>query len=498
MIHRGGAIDELESGRILAELKIGNSYAAIKRALQDICEHYEKKRIFVDPDDVRTVLHSHLGSPDTLVRRWTIKALGLIAHPEDMSRIVDRLRVEADAEAQTWGIAALLKRAADRPLRDVCAEAKLEGDKAIVLAARLYAPQSWVAAHGGNISVSLDDEELALKWAIFLIGYNKAPHDLFNPRHENSIFLGELNKHPTPLVSEYSVWGMVERQDLSYADCRIPLSEAFRHPPNVRKWLYRLAAKNMSVAGLTADGIANLFHQELDRSAREGLARGLAFCDEADITDILFDSYQYERDEAIRELLLAGMASRATADSQAGELLRQRFKGSEVGGKLRRRLMVVSQGRPMYSEFQRIELHERASLQPSFFNHPTFINAPVGEVNMGNVFKAGGDINAANLAGDSISGDVRQIVGKIGSDRAADKDILAAALSFAERATVPAELKTDIANAVKSVVEAPSPQTKGKLLEKLKAAGSLLGSAGAAAAGLDKLLHTAASWVSGG
>lgn len=495
MIIRKRWIETLEAARILGELRISNTPKSVKRALQDLCEHYEKGRHMMEPDETRTTLHSHLHSPEILVRRWSMKALGLIGHPDDMQRIVARLRVEDDREAQTWGTAALLKRANDRSLKEVCSEAGLDRDASLVLAARLYAPESWVAAHGEDVKITLTDDELALKWAIFLIGYGKAPENLFNPRHANGIFLGELNAHDSALVAEYSIWGLVERDDFSYSNCTIQIGDVSKHPANVRKWLYRLAAKDLSAAHLTHDGVKGLFYQELDQSAREGLARGLAFSSANDIVDLLVECHQYEMDESIRELLLAGLAIRADPNSPAGELLTQSFRNGLWDSKLRKRLLVASQRQPMHNQFRAIEAEERKP-DPLLFM-ASQINFG-GDNTVGNTFKVSGGINAGVLAGGSISGNVQQIIGQIGDHRVADKEILSAVLDFADKASISPGLKADIAEAAKAVVASPSPETKTGLLEKLKTAGGLLGSAGTAAAGLDKLLDAVSKWIENG
>lgn len=109
-----------------------------KRTLQRLCEWYEDGRLMQDATSTRQLIHSLIGSDHVLVRRWAIKALALIGHPEDFRRIAERLRVEEDAEAQTWGVTGLVKNAQDRGLKEICELAGLSNSAAISLAARLY------------------------------------------------------------------------------------------------------------------------------------------------------------------------------------------------------------------------------------------------------------------------------------------------------------------------------------------------------------------------
>jgi hypothetical protein len=139
-----GRISETEENNLKYVLRLGNSERGIKKGLQELCNYYEGGKALSDPTDVRQLVHSHLHSQATLLRRWSLKALGLIGHPDDSVRIVARLRVEQDQEAQTWGAAALLRNADDQGVKEVCVAAGLEGGTAIALAARLYAPDRWL------------------------------------------------------------------------------------------------------------------------------------------------------------------------------------------------------------------------------------------------------------------------------------------------------------------------------------------------------------------
>jgi hypothetical protein len=160
---RESELDHLRYG-----LRLDATEEVQKRTLQTLCGYYEAGRRIADPGNVRQMIHSHMGSPNVLVRRYAIKALALIGHPDDFQRIVDRLRIEDDALAQTWGVTGLVKHARERGLKELCAIAGLQKSSAIMLAARLYAPRSWLAANAEPISISLNDDELTLKWATFL------------------------------------------------------------------------------------------------------------------------------------------------------------------------------------------------------------------------------------------------------------------------------------------------------------------------------------------
>jgi hypothetical protein len=88
----------------------------------------------------------------------------------------------------------------------------------------------------------LNDDDLTLEWATFLIGYGKAPPHLFHPKYDNEVFLGELNSHGNPEISEYSVWATWERPEYGFGHLKIPIDQFDKHPANVRKSPSRTAS----------------------------------------------------------------------------------------------------------------------------------------------------------------------------------------------------------------------------------------------------------------
>ena len=267
-------ITDEEILRLQMELRSGNSPRGIKRGLQDLCGHYEAGRRLKDATDIRALIHSHMGGPDVAVRRWSLKALALIKSPEDTSRIVDRLKAELDPKARSWGVAGLVRQAKGKGLEAVCKEAGLDRDASLVLASRLYAPDEWIESQAKPVAISLQDDELTLEWATFLIGYDRAPPHLFHPRYDNEVFLGELNAHSSPEISEYSVWALWERPQYGFRHLKIPVHMFGKQPENFRKWLYRLMTKDPVSSGLSPDSVVQ-FSLDGSISAKEGLAIGI-------------------------------------------------------------------------------------------------------------------------------------------------------------------------------------------------------------------------------
>ena len=305
-------------------LRLDASPELQKRTLQRLCEWYEGHRRLQDPNEFRQLIHSHMAACDVLVRRWAIKALALIGHPDDFQRIIDRLKAEPDAEARSWGVTGLVRNARDRSLDELCAMSGLPKTSALALAARLYAPNRWISRNTEPVGISLNGDDLTLKWATFLIGYDRAPEHLFDPRHSNEVFLGELNAHHAADISEYSIWALWARPGFGVAHSKVPLLDANKHPESVRKWLYRLATQSPHQVGLDPDRLLDL---RLDHSAkaREGLATGVADLDPSEFGFQVLDWYTVEANQQVRENLLASMATRSAESADYSDVVERRF-----------------------------------------------------------------------------------------------------------------------------------------------------------------------------
>lgn len=461
-------------------LRLEVGAAAQKKTLQRLCEWYEQGRLLADAMPVRQQIHSLMGSEDNLVRRWSMKALALIGHRDDFHRIVARLKAEEDTEAQTWGMTGLVKNAEGRSLRELRHLTGLPDTAAIALAARLYAPDSWIVRNAEQPVISIDDADLTLKWSTFLIGYDRAPVDLFHPKYSNEVFLGELNLHDADDISEYSIWALWERGEFGVGYSRISLHEADKRPESVRKWIYRLATKSPLQAGLDPDGLATL---RLDASsrAREGLALGIP-----ELSPLLFgrrvmEWASAESDPQVVESLLASMAMRGEHPDYA-DAVRQRFTKAPADGPLRRRLLAASEGSPLYSDLRRIHISSRIERQGLLeYDHPLLV---VGDyrVNSPNV-SIGGSVAAQNFViGDMINsanGAVQQLERSDAGTAEALKQVLAMLTQSKVEGGAP------VAAAVEAVAQAPTVENKKSLVDRLKDYGAKAAALGTMVTGLD-------------
>ena len=491
-------LNDPEEAQIRYALRLDQTERGIKKGLQELCSLYENNRFLRDSTTVRQLVHSHLGSRAILLRRWSLKALGLIGHPEDTARIVDRLRIETDVEAQTWGAAALLKNADDRGVKEVCAEANLEQSTAFTLAARLYAPERWLKLHPEPITVSLNDDDLTLKWATFLVGYNRAPDAMFHRRHANPIFIGELNLHPTPEISEYSIWAMWERPEFGVTDLKIALDQVGTHPESVRKWLYRLMLKSPIKTGLDPDAVDHLRKIETVVSAREGLALGVVGSPELNFDSVLIEWFHTESDAGIRETLLVGIARRSSGNPEFEELITLTFRNEPPGGSVRKRLLAATIKTPIHTQLRRIETEDELRRQGLLEFYTPSIQILGGNFDMSKnntTFSAGGDINGQILAGGDVLGSANAAVQHIDQRRENDQRVLSEVLSLVKNLKLDAAQSSAVAAAVEKVAADPKKENKLDLLGLIRGLGKGAMAAIENAPAIESVVDTVSEWV---
>lgn len=483
-----------EETRIILELKINNTPRNIKRALQDICEHYEKGRIFPDATNVRQLIHSHLSASDVLVRRWSLKAIALIGNPDDLYRIVERTKIEGDYEAVTWATAALFKSAGDLTLKEIQQRSGLDNDKPLLLAARLYAKPKWIEKNLKPVTVSIDDDDLTLKWSIFLTGYNLAPEDMFDPRHTNDIFLGKLFEHDTPEISEYSVWALWERSDFTDRHLSLEFDEARKAPDNVRKWLYRLFTQSHASNGLDYDIIQQL--RMCDSSpAREGLARGLVDANHEKFDTAIIEWSGLESDQNIRQILLEGMARRADNNKTMFELASTAYDSSNCL-RLRNGIMAAAAGTSLYTDIKRREAAAGNDPQQTF----NFISGANPQINIGDGnsmsnLNVGGNLNSQNVTVGDMVNSANGAIQRMRVEQNSDKEILLAVVDFLNsNFSGSASSKDALAN-VEAIANEPTQANKRKLLQSLKSLASHGVVAASVGGGIAEIIQLVSDWI---
>ena len=183
---------------------------------------------------------------DEKVRRWALNTLARLGRKETSIQAVIHTFTDFADDPQTLAsaIAATYKLSPNAPqiVKEFGFDPTLSA-----LAALQHASPSEIDLSGLPLDVETASSDL-LKLALVVIGLNRAPVNMLNPRHSNGEMVKALGGHHDPIVSQYSVWAAAENSDLDINDIGIDLSSIESQPPNVRSKLYELIASDSNTA----------------------------------------------------------------------------------------------------------------------------------------------------------------------------------------------------------------------------------------------------------
>jgi nucleoside phosphorylase len=197
-----------------------------------------------------------------------------------------------------------------------------------------------------------DPSELRL--AGVLLGLDKAPEHLFSLTIPNRDVIGELNSHPDSIVAQYSVWATYENPNLSIKNLRLPLHDVEMKLPNVRKYVYQLAAKNAQTAQDNYEFLV-LGSEDDSAEARAGLAGGLRDIYFDGLETLILDWFDEEQVEQVKQRLLEHMARNAAHVSAYASPVLRAYEAADASSLTRARLEAAARDTPLYVAMKRIE-----------------------------------------------------------------------------------------------------------------------------------------------
>ncbi len=195
-----------------------------------------------------------------------------------------------------------------------------------------------------------------LKLGLVVVGLDRAPKNMFHPRHNNRQIVKVLGGHHDAIVSQYTVWAITENDKLGLRDLGIALKDIEVQPANVRGWIFQVIGMSPNDAVENRDYML-LGRDDADPIARLGLATGFREIYFDGIDELIFDWLPYEHDPEVRQALLdhivknsdrsASYAACATEFFQKeGTAVRLRMLANAVGTKLNivfRKIMYVGE-----------------------------------------------------------------------------------------------------------------------------------------------------------
>jgi hypothetical protein len=447
-----------------------------KRALQSLCQVYRQG--FRIPHDARIGVEQSIvgllytAKDDEKVRRWALNSLAHVGQEDtSMVAIVEALK-RAGSEPQTAaaGVAAIY-RLSRQP--EVILKALSFDGQMMTLAALQHVDAKKLNLSALPIKIDTASPDI-LRLALIVVGLDRAPLNMLDPRHDNRQMVKALGSHDDSLVSQYSVWAIAENASLGVADLGIDIRNIEGHPANVRAWLFRLIAMTPEDAQRHFEYIA-LGTRDPDPEAKLGLALGLRETFFDGIQPLVLDWFTSEPDRDIYQALLDHMVKHASRCPNYEELAVGEYEKAPGGSAVRQRMEASAAGMPLFTKLRWIAYDGSRDL---------FRGAPVTN----NTFNISGSVQggAVSLGGDAKNSGSTAIHYDPQTISAIQRE-LSKAESELHALTLAEDLKREALQSVQAAKADPDPGKVAKALEvlaKVEAAATKTLSAGTAIAAI--------------
>ena len=204
---------------------------------------------------------------------------------------------ETDPENVSWATAALSVHAAHSEVRKAVEQGEHDyRGTALELAPRYFEARAGPLGLDVVRRVMDGDDYLQHQWLTLLRG--KDPDTVAQD------VIIELNRHPSPVVAEYSIWSMFRDPAGRVFDVAVRQSEVPELQPNVRRWYYRLFTKDpTNLSWPNRDVVEFAITDDPSADAREGFALGLRYYPGDEIGRMLVDWYKREESPLVRRAL---------------------------------------------------------------------------------------------------------------------------------------------------------------------------------------------------
>jgi hypothetical protein len=378
----------VETDYIRSQIDSGNN-VRIKNALQSLSKYY-RSGISVRPEQLNGIVNALTGmaySPhiDEKVRRWVLNALARVGNEGQCIPAILHLIKNYPQEPQTIasGIAAVYKLCTRFDPESVLAGISFDPQMR-TLAALQHAPAWKLDLKNLPLNVELATPDL-LKLALLVVGLDRSPENLLNPRHSDAEMVKALGRHHDPIVSQYSVWAITENDKLRLLHLGFDLKEIERQPDNVRGWLFQLLAIEASDTEPHWEYV-RLGMSDPAAEARKGLAIGLRNTFIDIFEPWVLEWVATEPDSEIRQLVMDHIVRQAAHSPNYERYALDIFDGEPAGSALRQSMEAGAVQTPIYIKFKQL-----GAGAPDLFR---------GDIVMGNK-----TINIGNLSAGAVAFD---------------------------------------------------------------------------------------------
>lgn len=476
-------LENAESDLLVYLLSLTGQPRTVKSSLQRLCELLEQNVVIREPTRFRSTVLGLLWNDDVLVRRWASKAITLLGlgTATNVNVLYQSLRSEIDFENRAWLISSIGKLANQTNVKKICDDAGIDYLKEYELAARLFSERRFDSLGSKFIDIESDSNH-ALLWLSLSEGYQKAPENVAHVTYENVEIVRQLSTHPDPKVAEYSVWSLWQHPDRSAKDLFLEEEKYAVQPSGVRRWIYRLHAKDPDELLKRTDFLQS-FYQDTSREAREGLALGLRDVRVQQAQSEVVKWFTNEEDVAISELLYEHMARNSEGEDRFEALVVSKYKEEANDGPFRNRMLGAASGTPLLNKLRLIDLDESATkLKFEIGEHQPQLFSTGGNTTMVNVY---GNVGNLSLGNQKIKAD--KIVQDFSSS-GISADIIAEVLKVAE-AKLGKDEREGLAEEINKFADEPNQESAISLKDRLITLAGTVDAGGKAATAIDKFLE---------
>lgn len=353
-----------EANYLKSEIEVGSNVRK-KQTLQHICKLY-RNGIVLPQDSKIGIENAILGAltnalSDEKVRRWALAALAYVGRKDACYKAVLGAISAHPNEPQVLAAAiATLFKFDSKNTQQLIIDQGVCSPEIITLSALQTANPKELDLSALKINVNNADP-ITLKLGLLLVGMDRAPESIFEPKYSNAEMVKVLGTHHEPIVSQYSVWAAAENSHLGVKHIGINLNLLDSQPPNVRSYVYRLFAEDKSQSTQRHDIICQ-GSNDTDVETRVGLSIGLRNQYYDGLEEITVDWLYDEHDDDVRANILDHIVAQAHKFSPYKPIALEHYEFASNDPAKRNRMQAAAAGTSLHSDFQRIKLQEEAGL----------------------------------------------------------------------------------------------------------------------------------------
>lgn len=357
-------LPSFQAAYLKSEIESGSKLKS-KQALQQLCKMF-RTGVVLQQEDRISMENAILGvlsssASDEKNRRWALSALTYVGRKEVSRNAVLRAISDYPDEPQVLAaaIATLFKFDGYAAQKVISHQGACTAEMIALSALQTTDPNKLDLT---DLKVNIDTAEtVPLKLALLLVGLDRSPENIFDPRHSNAEIVRVLGTHHEPIISQYSVWAAAENRHLGAANIGINLKDLDGHEANVRSYVYRLFAEESGLSSQRHEIIIQ-GSKDGDSEARLGLAIGLRDSFYDGLEQVTIDWFHDEDESNIRAHLLDHMIAQADKVPTYEKIALEHYDFAAGDRKTRFRMEASAAGTKIYSDFKRISFEQEAGL----------------------------------------------------------------------------------------------------------------------------------------